>query len=50
MGAGVAVAADRVLTAHYLVLGAARVEVTGLDGKPRAVRAPPWTTRRGWPC
>jgi S1-C subfamily serine protease len=38
MGAGVAVAPDRVLTAHYLVLGAAKVEVTGLDGKPRAVR------------
>ena len=38
MGAGVAVAADRVLTAHYLVLGAAKVEVTGLDGKAHAVR------------
>jgi serine protease DegS len=38
MGAGVAVAPDRVLTAHYLVLGAARVEVVGPDGKARAVR------------
>jgi S1-C subfamily serine protease len=31
------VAPDRVLTAHYLVLGARNVEVTGLDGRPRAV-------------
>jgi S1-C subfamily serine protease len=38
MGAGVAVAPDRVLTAHYLVLGAARVEVVGPDGKARSVR------------
>jgi len=38
MGAGVAVAPDRVLTAHYLVLGAARVEVTGPDGRARSVR------------
>jgi serine protease Do len=38
MGAGVAVASDRVLTAHYLVLGAAKVEVTGPDGKARSVR------------
>lgn len=38
MGAGVAVAPDRVLTAHYLVLGASRVEVVGPDGKPRKVR------------
>jgi serine protease DegS len=37
MGAGVAVAPDRVLTAHYLVLGAARVQVEGADGKPRGV-------------
>ena len=29
MGAGVAVAPDRVLTAHYLVLGASKAEVTG---------------------
>ena len=33
MGAGVAVSPDRVLTAHYLVLGASRVEVTALDGR-----------------
>ena len=33
MGAGVAVGPDRVLTAHYLVLGASRVEVTALDGR-----------------
>ena len=38
MGAGVAVAPDAVLTAHYLVLGAARVQVTGADGRTRAVR------------
>jgi S1-C subfamily serine protease len=38
MGAGVAVAPDRVLTAHYLVLGASKVEVTGVDGRPRSVR------------
>ena len=38
MGAGVAVAPDRVLTAHYLVLGASTIEVAGFDGKPRAVR------------
>jgi S1-C subfamily serine protease len=37
MGAGVAVAPDRVLTAHYLVLGAARAEVVGLDGRAHAV-------------
>jgi S1-C subfamily serine protease len=37
MGAGVAVGADRVLTAHYLVLGARRVEVAGFDGRPRRV-------------
>ena len=49
MGAGVAVGADRVLTAHYLVLGASDVEVTGVDGK-RARRAPrrASTTRRAW--
>jgi S1-C subfamily serine protease len=33
MGAGVAVTADRVLTAHYLVLGASTAEVVGLDGR-----------------
>ncbi len=38
MGAGVAVAPDAVLTAHYLVLGAARTQVTGADGRPRDVR------------
>jgi serine protease DegS len=38
MGAGVAIGADRVLTAHYLVLGASRVELTGVDGKSREVR------------
>jgi len=37
LGAGVAVAADRVLTAHYLVLGAKEVEVSGFDGRPRRV-------------
>lgn len=38
LGAGVAVAPDRVLTAHYLVMGASSVEVTGVDGKRREVR------------
>src|SRR5262249_21750276 len=38
LGAGVAVAADRILTAHYIVMGAREVEVTGFDGRPRAVR------------
>jgi serine protease Do len=38
LGAGVAVGPDRVLTAHYLVMGAASIEVTGIDGKPREVR------------
>jgi S1-C subfamily serine protease len=37
MGAGVAVGPERVLTAHYLVLGAARTEVVGLDGRAHAV-------------
>src|SRR4029453_18217496 len=37
LGAGVAIAPDRVLTAHYLVLGASQVQVAGVDGKPRAV-------------
>ena len=50
LGAGVAVAPDRVLTAHYLVLGATTVEVSGFDGRPRRGRAaPPSTTRPGWP-
>jgi serine protease Do len=38
LGTGVAVAADRILTAHYLVMGASRVEVTGFDGRERVVR------------
>jgi len=38
MGAGIAVAHDRVLTAHYLVLGASKVEVASADGKARVVR------------
>jgi len=38
LGTGVAVAGDRVLTAHYLVLGARRIEITGFDGRERAVR------------
>jgi serine protease Do len=38
LGAGVAIGADRVLTAHYLVMGASSVGVTGIDGKRRAVR------------
>jgi serine protease DegS len=37
MGAAVAVSAEHVLTAHYLVLGAEQVEVTGLDGRTRSV-------------
>jgi serine protease Do len=35
MGAGVAVTAEHLLTAHYLVIGASRVEVVGLDGRSR---------------
>ena len=38
LGAGVAVAGDRILTAHYLVMRARRVEVTGFDGRERTVR------------
>ena len=38
LGAGVAVTPDRVLTAHYLVMGASSVEVTGIDDKRREVR------------
>jgi S1-C subfamily serine protease len=38
LGTGVAVAPDRVLTAHYLVMGASVVEVTGADGRAREVR------------
>lgn len=37
MGSGVAVAPDRVLTAHHLVIGAATVKVVGSDGRPRRV-------------
>lgn len=37
LGAGVAVEPDRVLTAHYLVMGAARIHLTGVDGRERAV-------------
>jgi S1-C subfamily serine protease len=37
MGAGVAVGPDRVLTAHYLVLGASHVEIVGTDARPRPV-------------
>ncbi len=33
-----AVAPDRVLTAHYLVLGASKTEVEGADGRARVVR------------
>ena len=36
-GTGVVVAPDKVLTAHYLVLGAERVELATADGKPRTV-------------
>jgi S1-C subfamily serine protease len=39
MGAGVVISAEHVLTAHYLVLGAGSVEVTGLDGRGRHVDA-----------
>jgi len=38
MGAGVAIDPQRVLTAHYLVLGASEVELTGPDGRSRPVR------------
>src|SRR5580765_4209884 len=38
LGAGVAVAPDRILTAHYLVMGARKLEVTGFDGREREVR------------
>src|SRR4051794_966403 len=37
LGSGVAVAPDRILTAHYLVLGARSVTVTGIDGTERRV-------------
>jgi S1-C subfamily serine protease len=38
MGSGIAVEPDRILTAHYLVLGAERVEISSADGKERTVR------------
>jgi hypothetical protein len=44
MGAGVAVTPERVLTAHYLVLRASRLEVVGLDGRTRG------PCDRGYPC
>lgn len=37
LGAGVAIAPDRVLTAHYLVMGAGEVRLTGPDGREREV-------------
>jgi S1-C subfamily serine protease len=37
MGSGVAVDERRVLTAHYLLLGASQVEVRAADGRPRRV-------------
>lgn len=37
LGAGVAVAPDRVLTAHYLVMGASEVHIAGMDGRDRIV-------------
>jgi S1-C subfamily serine protease len=38
LGAGVAIGPDRVVTAHYLVMGATSVQVAGVDGKPRDVQ------------
>jgi serine protease DegQ len=38
MGSGVAVAPNRVLTAHYVVLGASSVEVIGAEGTRHSVR------------
>ena len=38
LGTGVAVGPGLVLTAHYLVLGASKIEVTGADGRVRSVR------------
>lgn len=37
-GTAVAVEPHRVLTAHYLVMGASSVEVQAIDGRPRPVR------------
>jgi S1-C subfamily serine protease len=39
MGAGVAVGPDRILTVHYLVLGASQVHVTALDGRVHSASA-----------
>ncbi|HEY2942974.1 MAG TPA: serine protease, partial [Vicinamibacteria bacterium] len=39
MGTGVAVGPHHVLTAHYLVLGASKLEVAGPEGRGRTVRA-----------
>ena len=39
LGAGVAVGPDHVLTTHYLVLGASRVEVSAVDGRTSATVA-----------
>jgi serine protease DegS len=39
MGTAVAVAPLELLTAHYLVIGAASVEVLAIDGRARSVRA-----------
>jgi serine protease DegS len=36
MGAGVAVSPDHILTAHYLVLGASHVQVSGIDGRTQS--------------
>jgi S1-C subfamily serine protease len=38
LGAGLAVAPDRVLTAHYIVMGASRIHLTGIDGAQRGVK------------
>jgi serine protease Do len=38
MGSGVATAPDVVVTAHYLVLGASRIQLQGADGHKRTVR------------
>jgi serine protease Do len=38
MGSGVAAAPDVVITAHYLVLGATRIQLVGADGHRRTVK------------
>jgi S1-C subfamily serine protease len=38
MGSGVAAAPDVVITAHYLVLGATRIQLVGADGHKRTVK------------